>query len=320
MDPAVDVAIIEGGVIGCSVAYHATRRGARVTLLEAERVGSGASGAAAGMLAAQAEAHGPGPFLDLLLLSRDLHKPLGEELYEVTGLDPEYVWAGTLRVATDATYEETFSAEYSWQRERDLPVRWLDIEEARELEPGLSPDSIAALYLPEDGQVNPPRLVQALALRAALGGARIMEATRVGGLVVEGRKVTGVKTARGKIPARTVVLSDGAFSSLLSDELGFRLPVYPVKGEALTVNARPAPTRANVWNSRCYVVPKRDGRVIVGATEEPGVYDRRPTLGGVAGLSRAAVELIPSLSHARSRALGAVFVPAPRIPDPCLVR
>ncbi len=298
MESAVDLAIVGGGVIGCSVAYHATRLGARVALVEAERVGSGASGAAAGMLNAQAEAHEPGSFLDLLLSSRRSHKPLGEELYEATGLDPEYVWAGTLRVATDEASRETFAAEYSWQRERGLAARWLDADEVRELEPNLSPRSVAALYLPEDGQVNPPRLVQALALGASLGGARVKEATRVEGLVVEGRRVTGIRTAREKIPAGAVVLAGGAYSSLLSEEFGVHLPVHPVKGEILAVDAWPAPIKANVWDGECYVVPKRDGRVVVGATEEPGVYDRRPSLGGVAHLSRAAVDLVPDLSRA----------------------
>lgn len=298
MNLAVDVAVVGGGIIGCSVAYHAARRGARVVLLEAERVGSGASGAAAGMLNAQAEAREPGPLLDLLLLSRKMHKTLGAELYELTGLDPEYAWDGTLRVATDAASRETFSDQYSWHKEQGLPARWLDADKARELEPNLSPNSIAALYFPEEGQVNPPRLVEALALGATLKGARIMEATPVSGFTLEGRRVTGIRTTKGTIQAGAVVLAGGASSGLLSEGPGIRLPVYPVKGEILVVNARPAPISANVWDSECYVVPKRDGRVIVGATEEPNVYDRRPTLGGVAKLSQAAVSLVPQLSHA----------------------
>lgn len=298
MNLAVDVAVVGGGIIGCSVAYHAARRGARVVLLEAERVGSGASGAAAGMLNAQAEAREPGPLLDLLLLSRKMHKALGGELYELTGLDPEYAWAGALRVATDATSRETFSAQYSWHKEQCLPARWLDADEARELEANLSPNSVAALYFPEEGQVNPPRLVEALALGETSKGARIMEATSVSSITVEGRRVTGIRTTKGTISAGAVVLAGGAYSSLLSEGLGIHLPVYPVKGEIVAVNARPDPIRANVWDSKCYVVPKRDGRVIVGATEEPGVYDRRPTLGGVAELSQAATSLIPELSRA----------------------
>jgi glycine oxidase len=86
--------------------------------------------------------------------------------------------------------------------------------------------------------------------------------------------------------------------SSLSRDLGVRLPVHPVKGEILTARTDPAPIKANVWSSRCYLVPKRDGRVIVGATEGPGIYDRRPTQGGVADLSGAAVETVPALARA----------------------
>ncbi len=95
MSPVADVAIVGGGVIGCSVAYYAARRGARVMLFEAERVGTGASGAAAGMLAAESEAQDPGPSLDLMLKSRALHEPLSGELFEETGLDVEHVQAGS---------------------------------------------------------------------------------------------------------------------------------------------------------------------------------------------------------------------------------
>lgn len=295
---AVDVAVVGGGVIGCSVAYHAARSGARVALLEAGQVGTGASGAAAGMLAAQAEAHEPGPFLDLLLASRRLHKPLGEQLYEETGLDPEYVWDGTLNAAQDTADEEALAEQYSWQKRLDLPVQWLGAEETHSLEPALSPEVSAALYLPEDGQVNSPRLVQALALAATFKGVEIKEFTRVTGFEVEGGRVVGVRTTQGTVPAGAVVLAGGASSGLLSAELGLRLPVHPVKGSILSVNARPALTKANIWGSRCYAVSKRDGRMVVGATVEPGVHDRRPTLGGVARLSTAAIELIPDLRHA----------------------
>ncbi len=292
------MAVVGGGVIGCSVAYRAARRGASVALLEAGEIGAGASGAAAGMLGAQAEAHRPGPLLELLLASRNLHKTLGRELYEESGLDPEYVWSGTLRVALDERFGEELSEKHSWQREAGLSVRWLDGKEARELEPGLSPAAVAALYLPEDGQVNSPRLVRALALAAIRNGAEVAEAARVVGFSMRRDRVTGVRTVRGEVVAGSVVLAGGSLSGLLSAELGLRLPVHPVKGEILTVTARPDIMRANVWDDRCYLVPKRDGRVVVGATEVPGDYDRRPTLGGVAQLSGAAAKLLPELAGA----------------------
>jgi glycine oxidase len=96
-----------------------------------------------------------------------------------------------------------------------------------------------------------------------------------------------------------VVLAGGAFSNLLSEQLGVDLPLYPVKGQMLVTNMWPSPIKANVWDAdNFYVVPKKDGRVIIGATEEPAVHDRRTTLGGVAQLSQAAVGLIPRLSEA----------------------
>lgn len=296
---AYDVAVVGGGVIGCSVAYEAARRGARVALFEAEGIGAGASGAAAGMLSGQSEVHEPGPFLDLLLTSRDLHVPLSEALLEETGLDVEYLRAGALHVAFDAEGEEDLAARYSRQKEQGLSARWLENEEARELEPALSPDLVAGLYFPEDAQVNPPRLVRALALAAQSRGAAIEEATRVTGFSTEGDRVTGVRISRGTFSAGVVVLAGGVGSTLLAEGLGVSLPVHPVKGELLAVRAGPAPIRANVWGDGCYLVPKRDGRVIVGATEEPGVYDRRPTLGGVAALCGAALQTVPGLSSAR---------------------
>lgn len=298
MQRSVDVAVVGGGVIGCSVAYHAARRGAKVALFEADGIGTGASGAAAGMLGAQAEAHESGPFLNLLLKSREMHKILSEELYEGTGLDPEYVWSGTLRVALDERFARTLAETYSWQRDAGLSASWLDAEEARELEPGISPEAVAALYLPEDGQVNSPRLVRALALAATRNDTAIVEAERVTGFLTDGERVTGVRTAREEVPAGSVVLASGAASGPLAAELGLRLPVHPIKGETLTLTTRPNAIKANVWDEGCYLVPKRNGRVVVGATEEAGVYDRRPTLGGVAKLSGAAARLLPGLAGA----------------------
>jgi glycine oxidase len=298
LSPAADLAVVGGGVIGCSVAYQAARRGARVALFEAETLGAGASGAAAGMLAPQSEANEPGPFLDLLLAGRNLHAPLAEELLEETGLDVGYVRAGSLHVAPDEESREDLLTKYSWQRELNLHAEWLEEEEARELEPALSPRVAAALYLAEDAQLNPPQLVRALAEAARSRGVRIEEGTPVTGLALGGDRVAGVETQRGNFPAGVVVLAGGASSPALACGLGVDLPVYPVKGQILSAVADPAPITANVWGEGCYLVPKWDGRVVVGATEEPHVHDRRPTLGGVAALAAAAARTVPGLARA----------------------
>jgi glycine oxidase len=248
------------------------------------------------MLNAQAESHEPGPMLDLMVESRRMHETFSERLREETGLDPEYVRAGTLRVATDEAFAEKLAGAYSWQKEEGLSVEWLDADEARDLEPGLSPETLAALYFPEEGQVNSPRLVKSLALAATKMGADIFEHAPVFGFLAENGRVAGVRAPGGDINAGSVVLAGGAASGRLAAELGVELPVSPVKGEILSVEARRAPISANVWDDACYLVAKRDGRIVVGATEEVGVYDRRPTLGGVARLSSAASKLIPEMA------------------------
>lgn len=299
MKKCVEVAVIGGGAIGCSIAYHAAARGARTALFEAEQLGSGSSGALAGMLSGQGEAEKPGPFRDLMIRGREYHRTFAEEIHEATGLDPGYVWHGALRTATDDTHRERLLEEHSWHHEADLSSEFLSGDDARGLEPALSKEVVAGLYLPEDGHVNPPQLVQALVQGAILRGAEVREFARVTGFLMEGERVVGVRTTQGDVSAGAVVLAGGAFSGLLSEQLGLRLPVYPVKGQMLVTKMSPVPITANVWNSgNFYVVPKKDGRVIIGATEEPGVHDRRPTLGGAAGLSEMALELVPTLEKA----------------------
>lgn len=295
-----DVAVVGGGVIGLCVAYQAALRGARVVLFEAEEVGSGASGSLAGMLSGQGEAEGPGPLQELLLRGQKHHKTLGPELYEGTGLDPGYAWNGALRTATDETSAGVLAREHSLHQERNLPSELLGGDEARELEPALSGEVVAGLHLPGDGNVNPPQLARALVQGAIKHGAEIREFDRATVLLTRGDRVTGVRTARGDVAAGTVVVAGGPTSGLLSESLGVRLPLYPVKGQLLETRLTPIPIRTNVWNhGTFYLVPKRDGRVIIGATEEPNVWDRRPTLGGVAELSRDALALVPKLADAR---------------------
>lgn len=319
MNKWADVAIIGGGAIGCSVAYHAAVRGAQVALFEADQLGSGASGALAGMLSGQGEAEKPGPLRDLLIRGREYHRTFAQELYETTDFDPGYVWDGALRTAVDESSEQKLREEHSWHEQADLPSELLSGEEARELEPAISPEVTTAIYLPDDGQVNPPQLLEAFVRGAKMHGTEIFESTRVTGFMVEGHRVTGVRTTQGEFSAGAVVLAGGAFSGLLSEQLGIRLQLYPIKGQMIELQAWSLPIKANVWNvGNFYVVPKKDGRVIVGATEETGIHDPRPTLGGIQELADEALRLVPALSEARfSRPWGGLR-PATQSGDPIM--
>ncbi|HEX2187630.1 MAG TPA: FAD-dependent oxidoreductase, partial [Longimicrobiaceae bacterium] len=166
-----EVLVVGGGVIGCAVARHLALHGARVRVLERGEPGAEASWAAAGLLAPQVEADGPGPFLDLLLRGRAAFPELAAALREETGIDVAYVDAGTLALALDEADEPAMERRLAWQAAAGLAVERLTAEEARALEPGVSEAVRWALRFPGDHQADNRALARALRLAAERAGA-----------------------------------------------------------------------------------------------------------------------------------------------------
>ena len=290
-----DAGVIGGGIIGCATAWELARRGLRVVLLERDRLAAGASGAAAGMLAAQSEAQGPGAWLDLLLRARDGWAPRADELRTETGIDVEYQCGGVLRVAANAEEQAELVARAAWQRALGLEAQWLTAGEARRQEPALSPDVAGALWAPLEAQVRPARAVQALGAAAASKGVAVREGQAVYGLLRAGRRVSGLSTSAGTIHCGVVVAAAGAWSGWLPELAS--LPLGPVKGQIVAAQAPPNNgPRHIVWGRGAYITPKASGDVFIGATEEEGVFDTRPTLGALAGLVTRAGQLVPSVN------------------------
>jgi glycine oxidase len=296
--PGVDVAVVGGGVIGCAVAYHLARAGARVVLLERDQLGAEASSAAAGMLAPLAEDGRPGAFLDLALASLALYPALVEELRAATGVDVELQTAGLLRLALNEAEAEHYQAGLNWQAERGLAVRWLDAAETRALEPLVAPSVMGAVLSTAEHQVNPVRLVQALARAAAAHGADLRQGAPVVGLLRQGERVVGVRLADGWLPAGHVVLATGAWAATSGDWLGVALPVAPVKGQMVAVRPVGTLPRHTLYGRRGYLVPKADGTVHVGATVERAGFDRRVTAAGISELLGLLPALTPALGEA----------------------
>ncbi|MBI4497630.1 MAG: glycine oxidase ThiO [Chloroflexi bacterium] len=310
MAERAEVVVVGGGAIGGAVAYALSRAGVRVTLLEARRIGDGASGAAAGMLTPLAEAPQPGPFADLALHSLRRFPALAQELREVAGMDIEYVPSGVLRVATSEEHERTLQEALTWQRALGLDLRWLGPEQVRSLEPDLAPEVRGGVFSPEEGHVHSLRLTEALAQAAARLGATVRVGTPVVGLTRHNGRVTGVRTAEGAVAADQVVLAAGSWTGLLAHELGVAAPVRPVKGQILSLALVPCPLRRVVYGSGVgYLVPRRDGSVVVGATQEEVGFDMRVTAQGLAALLRGATQLVPALAGAEVRQTGAGLRP-----------
>jgi glycine oxidase len=294
-----DVVIVGGGVIGCCIAYFLTLGGARVTVLERGQLASGASGVAAGMLAPQVEAPFADPFFELCVLGRAEHAPLAAALQDDVGLDVEYRQTGILRVARTESERVDLQRMLRWQSARGLAAGWIESGDLGACEPllqGVAGRLLAGgLWLPDEGQVRGPRLVQALALAASRRGARFVEGAWVTGLLATGGRVTGVQTPTGAVSGDTVVLAAGVWSPDVARGIGLALPVAPVKGQILSLRGLGRAPRQVIWSGECYLVPRPDGEIVLGATEEEGNYDVRPTLAGVNRLTEAALEVVPAV-------------------------
>ena len=295
--PSPDVVIVGGGVIGCSIAYHLTKTGSSVRLIERDRVASGASGVAAGMLAPQVEAHYDDPFFDLCLRGRDEHLELAEALKDEVGLDVERHTTGVFRLALDEAERVELQRQMRWQTRRGLRAEWFEPQELGSLEPLLSGAAgrllAGGLWFPDEAQVHSPRLVAALAGASVKRGADLSEGVWATEILVEGSRATGVRTPSCVVEAESVVLAAGVWSTDIARDAGVEVPVAPVKGQLITLRALGRPLTRILWTGECYLVPKTGGQVILGATEEEGNYDRHPTLAGVGALATAALEQLP---------------------------
>lgn len=294
-----DVIVVGGGVVGCAVTYFLAAAGYAVSLLERGDLASQASGAAAGMLAPICEATDDGPFFELGVRSLAMFPELVPVLRERSGIDPQFVPSGILRVA--GTDEEARHLQAHASRFRTHGLEWLDAQAAREREPLLRPDLRGALWSPREAHVYSPLMTRAYAGAAASLGASLEMGVPVIELLREGDRVRGVQTPDGPREAGLVILCTGAWTRFCTAWLGVPVPIEPVRGQILAVETpRPAP-RSIVWGEGAYLVPKLSGQLIVGATQERAGFDCRTTAEGVARLLAAAARYLPVLAEATLR-------------------
>jgi glycine oxidase len=290
-----DVAVIGGGVIGLAVAWRAAERGHRVCVLERDALGAGASHVAAGMLAPVTEAD-PGELalLELGLRSARLWPRFAAQLTAAAGADPGLRRCGALVVARDRDEAEALDRELALRRELGLDAQRLLPSAARRLEPALAPTIRLALDVPGDHAADPRALVLALAEAARRAGVTLRTGARVERVEQRGGHVTGLRLAGGEVVhAGRVVAAAGAWTGAV-DGLP-RLPLRPVKGQILRLRD---PAGAGLLDRIVrfeggYLVPRGDGRYVLGATMEERGFDTTVTAGGLYELLRDAGELVP---------------------------
>ena len=307
------VVVVGGGVIGCSIAYQLAGTGVRVTVVERGKLGGGASGVAAGMVAALSEGFSAGEPLKLALEGRSLLLELLPQLQKESGIDVEYLCPGILHLALTQEDEEGLKARLEWQEPLGMEVRWLTSQEVRHKEPALGEGIRGALYSPQEGHLNSSRLVRAFAQGAARRGATLLQDTEVMGLLCHQRRVTGVRLASGDLEADWVVMASGAWAGRYGDWLGVDIPVHPVKGQILATRILPAPISGGVWHGLTYLVPKADGSIVIGTTREEVGFRDSPTIQGIASILSSAIKLVPAMAGAELHKVWAG--PRPASPD-----
>ncbi len=292
-----DVVIVGGGVIGLSAAYELVGQGASVTVLEQGQFGQEASWAGAGMLLPGNRAGARTPEAELRSLSASLWPALSAHLRETTGIDNGYRNCGGMHLSFDHD-DSAFSREFAhWQRE-GVQVEPLTGDAARTIEPALSPELHAAFRLPGLGQVRNPRHLKALFRACSQRGVRLMTGTPVVDWeIVEGR-VLAARSLTGTHSADQFVITTGAWSQHLLERAGVLIEIAPVRGQMVLLNAPALPFQHVLEVGPRYLVPRADGRVLVGSTEEHVGFEKRNTAEGVRGLIEFAERLVPALKQA----------------------
>lgn len=295
------VAVIGGGIIGLSIAWRLASAGCRVDVYDRGEPGRGATWAAAGMLAAGAEAEpGEETLFAFNRLSQQRWPEFARELAEASGIDVGYRDEGTLRIALNRDDAAKLRATCDFQQRLGVELEWLDGPAVRRLEPHLAPGVVAAVLSRHDHQVDNRRVAPALVAAVTAAGGRIHAKTAIDEVAISHGRVVGVVVGGTVVAADVVVLAAGAWSREITGiPPTLRPPVRPVKGQMIALRMDPAAplVRHVVWAPRAYLVPRRDGRLLVGATVEERGFDPALTAGAMLALLEGAWRTFPGIEE-----------------------
>jgi len=297
-----DVVVVGGGVVGLCCAWRLAQGGAAVLVLDRADPPAGATRVAAGMLAPIGElAFGEPELLRMTVAAAAAYPDFVAELEAASGLGSGYAQHGALHVALDRDEAAELRRVHDLQRSLGLGAEWLPPRRCRELEPGLTPSFNGGVHAPDEAAIDPRRMTAALLMALAEAGVEVRSNVDVVASLLDGERLAGVRTSSGEeLRARHVVLATGAWSGTeewLPEQV--RPPVRPVKGQILELRSPDGepPCGRILASERVYLVPRPDGRLIVGATTEERGFDATVTAGGVHELLREAYRLLPDVAE-----------------------
>ena len=298
-DVIPDVIVVGGGIAGCLTAYLLAQRGASVTVLEAEAVGSHASGFAFGGLGPLEGSGIPDPLLDFSVWCFERHKSIYEELKEETGIDTQFHLRDRLNLAFTEDEADHQKSEIQWQsRLPGFKVEWLEPSEAVKAEPRTNPACLGAVYCQGSGAVEAYRYNLAVAQAAEKYGATILQRRVTGLLGGNGGSCRGVTLESGELEGGAVVLAGGPWVGEMSAWCGVNIPVRPLKGQIIRLQLPDNPMVASLNYAGSYAASKPDGLIWAGTTEEEAGFDEEITNAGRDKVMADLLQMAPSLAEA----------------------
>ncbi len=298
---AKDVVVIGAGIVGSMSSYLLSRHGLKVSMLEADPLGSHASGFAFGGLD---PLHGmglPDPLLDFSLYCFGRHRAMAQELHSATGIDPHFQSRDRLYLAFDDIDVQQYDVSVGWMKDvSTFDVRWVDGDAARRLEPKVNPACVGALYQQGAASVDAYRLTLAAA-RAAEHQDTDLVPQRATGIEYHGGRVDAVTCEGGKIEAGAVIVAMGPWSQLISGwcDMDTALPVQPLKGQILRLRYNGLAFNVALNYRGNYADTKADGLVWTGSTEEEAGFNANPSSIGRDTILRNAIQMAPDLAGAQ---------------------
>ena len=292
---STEIVIIGGGIIGCTIAYYVTQAGLKTIVVEKQdRLAQEASWAAAGILAVHASTEQP--YAQLSRRSLALFPELASKLHYLTGIDVKFQSCGSLYLCFDVDEYQNWSQLAQRRQSRGLSAQILTPAEVAQLEPLANPDILGGVLFPEDGQVRPPRLSSAISSAAEKQGAKFFCGHPVDKFMVQDERVIAVQVNGDTISADKFVIATGCWTEELTTNLGRPLPIPPIRGQVVLTEVVPQSISRIIEGGGVYIVPRSDGKVLIGATMESVGYDKRTSLSNTMELIQAGIRTVPTLA------------------------
>ncbi len=287
-----DCIVVGGGLIGLLSAYLITRQGKSVLLLEQQQLGRESSWAGGGILSPLYPWRYPDGVSELVNWSRQNWQELLADLKQQSDIDPQSLPCGMLILD-----QEEQSQALAWAERFDVAMEVIDAGKLRELEPELTHEARQALWMPDVGQVRNPRLLQAVHQAALNNGLTVMKQQPVDQLLLEQGAICGVQSQGQSFFAPKVVVAAGAWSAKLLEQVGYSLPVEPVRGQMIQFQTEPGLIKRITLSEGRYIIPRKDGRVLAGSTLEYTGFTKQTTQQARDELAAAAYKIAPKLAE-----------------------